>query len=91
MQVKKPEPEALAVQVLESDYEVQKSIAPYLQNRVLRRIIQTFTNDPANDMGKWAGNPSVLQMLQEAKRLMDGGYVTEDEMERLLIAQMQVP
>lgn len=34
---------------------------------------QTFTNDPSGDFGKWAQNPRVIEMLREAKRLMDEG------------------
>lgn len=60
-------------QVLESELEAQKNIAPFLENRVLRRVIQTFTNDPSGDFGKWASNPRVIEMLREAKRLMDQG------------------
>ena len=32
--------------VLESDYDAQVAIAPFLRNKVLRRIVQTFANDP---------------------------------------------
>lgn len=34
---------------------------------------QTFTNDPSGDFSKWAQNPRVVEMLGEAKRLMDQG------------------
>jgi hypothetical protein len=53
--------------VLESDYEAQKNIAPFLENKVLRRIIKTFTNDPKSDFAKWARNPLVIEMLTKAK------------------------
>jgi hypothetical protein len=39
----------------------------YVENRVLRRIIKTFTNDPKGDFAKWARNPLVIQMLTRAK------------------------
>lgn len=80
----------MALQVLETDYDVQKRIAPYLANPVLRRIIQTFTNDEHGDFGKWAGNPMVLQMLEQTKMLLDNGHLTEAELEQALIAQLQV-
>lgn len=112
--------------MLEAEYDAQRNIAPFLENRVLRRIVQvglwqlchwcgavwrraqlvsaageqmlrcithkrspaqprpaprpsaplplqTFTNDPSGDFGKWAQNPRVIEMLREAKRLMDEG------------------
>ena len=61
--------------MLESEYEAQKNIAPFLKYPVLRRIIQTFTNDQQGDFSKWACNPHVIEMLGEAKRLIDEGYV----------------
>ena len=33
-------PPASATQVLEAEYDAQKNIAPFLENRVLRRIVQ---------------------------------------------------
>ena len=59
--------------VMEAEYDAQKAIAPFLGNRVLRRIVQTFANDPSGDFGKWATNPRVVGMLREAKKLMDEG------------------
>jgi hypothetical protein len=38
-----------------------------------RHAKQTFTNDPAGDFEKWANNPRVMEMLREAKRMMDEG------------------
>jgi hypothetical protein len=78
------------VQVLETDYDVQKRIAPYLANPVLRRIIQTFTNDEHGDFGKWAANSMVLQMLEQTKNLIDKGHLSEKDLEHALIAQLQV-
>ena len=83
-------PVKLLVQVLDAEYEAQKSIAPFMKNRVLRRIVQTFTNDPMHDFGKWANNPQIIAMLTEAKRLLDEGYMTEAEMEHAMLAQLQV-
>ena len=37
------------------------------------KALQTFTNDPSGDFSKWAQNPRVIEMLREAKRLMDEG------------------
>lgn len=62
-------------QVLESEYEAQKAVAPFLGNRVLRRIVQTFANDPKGDFAKWALNPEVIQMLSLAKQRMEQGWV----------------
>lgn len=75
---------------MEADLEAQKAIAPLLQNKVLRKIIQSFTNDESGKMDYWACNPEVLRLLKEAKRKMDEGIVSEDEMEALLLANLQV-
>ena len=79
------------VQVLASDYEAQKAVGPFLENPVLRRIIQTFTNDTDGDFSKWANNKQVLAMLAQAKRLMDEGHITPAEMESHLLQHLQVP
>lgn len=76
--------------MLNADIESQKAVAPLLQNKVLRRVIQTFTNDENGDMQRWACNPEVLRLLYEAKKRMEDGTVSEDEMERLLLEQFQV-
>jgi hypothetical protein len=55
--------------VLESDYEAQNNVAPFLENKVLRRIIKTFTNDDKGDFAKWARNPLVIQMLARVKEV----------------------
>lgn len=60
-------------QVLASEYEAQKAVAPFLHTPVLRRIVQTFTNDERGDFGKWATNPRVIEMLREAQRIIDEG------------------
>ena len=58
---------------MEAEYDAQKAIAPFLSNRVLRRIVQTFTNDPSGDFSKWATNPRVVGMLREAQKLREEG------------------
>ena len=77
-----PEVLAFVTQVLMAEYDVQKAIAPFLKIPALRTIVQTFTNDTNGDFQKWAGNPSVLEMLTQAKRLLDEGHMTEAEMEQ---------
>lgn len=77
--------------VLESDYESQVSIAPFLKNKVLKRIVQTFANDPNGDFEKWAKNPRVIEMLKAAQKMMDDGTMTEDEAETYLIRLMKNP
>lgn len=71
--------------VLASEYDAQKSIAPFLKYPVLRKIIQTFTNDPNGDFGKWATNPRVLSMLHTAKKQIDEGRMTEHEIETTML------
>lgn len=75
----------MVTQVLEAEYDVQKAIAPFLKIPALRTIVQTFTNDADGDFQKWAGNPCVLEMLTEAKRLLDEGHMTEAELERAFV------
>lgn len=77
--------------VLESDYEAQKNIAPFLDNKVLRKIVQTFTNDPRNDFSKWANNPMIIRMLTQAKEMMDEGKMSEEEAEQIILRQLQDP
>mmetsp|Transcript_28370 Transcript_28370/g.54044 ORF Transcript_28370/g.54044 Transcript_28370/m.54044 type:complete len:348 (+) Transcript_28370:214-1257(+) len=77
--------------VMESDYDAQKNMAPFLENRVLRKIVQTFTNDPRNDFSKWANNPLVIRMLTKAKEMMDEGRMSEDEAEHLILKQLNDP
>ena len=59
--------------VLESDYEAQQNIAPFMEHKFLRRIIQTFCNDEQGDFGKGAKNPRVIEMVQDAIDLVDNG------------------
>ena len=82
--------EQAAAQVLEAPYESQKAMVPFLEHRALRRIVQTFTNDENQDFGKWATNPLVIQMLTQARELLDSGQLTEQDVEQALTAQLQV-
>ena len=78
-----------ASQVLEAEYCAQQNVAPFLKYPVLRKIVQTFTNDEHEDFGRWANNPLAIQMLQQAVDLLDSGRVTEAEMEVHLLSQLQ--
>ena len=71
--------------VLSSEYDAQKSIAPFLKYPVLRKIIQTFTNDPSGDFGRWATNERVLSMLRAAKEVIDEGRMSEYELETVMM------
>ena len=77
--------------VLESDYEAQQNIAPFMEHKFLRRIIQTFCNDEQGDFGKWAKNPRVIEMLQHAKDLIDNGYCEEEELEHRMVEYLKNP
>ena len=76
-------------QVLEADFCAQQNVAPFLKYPVLRKIVQTFTNDEHEDFGRWANNPLAIQMLQQARDLLDSGRATEAEMEAHLLSQLQ--
>lgn len=76
------------MQVLNADTEVQKNIAPFLKHRVLRAIVESLANSPDNDFEVWAKNRMVVDSLKEAQRLLDNGYVKEEEMEAALLAHI---
>ena len=76
------------MQVLQSDEEVQRNIAPFLKSKVLREIVRSFTSN--NDFEQWAKNTQVLDMLREAQRLLDNGYVTEQQLQKSLLAHLEV-
>ena len=78
------------LQVLDADPHVQQDIVPYLKHRSLRSIVKSLTNDQDTGFADWASNPQVLNTLAEAKRLLDEGRMTEDEMEAALLAQLKV-
>lgn len=71
--------------VLAADYEAQRNIAPFLEVPVLRKIVQTLTNDPRGDFGQWATNPLIIGMLRDAKKALDEGRFTEEEAERMIL------
>lgn len=76
------------MQVLKADTEAQRNIAPFLKHRVLRAIVESLANSPDNDFETWAKNKMVLDSLKEAQRLLDDGYVTEEEMENALLSHV---
>jgi len=77
--------------VLDADLDAQKNIAPFLKNKVLKRIIMTFMNDPNGDFEKWAKNPRVIEMLATAQRMMEDGRLEERDMEEHLIRMLKDP
>ena len=74
---------------MDTDYDTQKALAPYLKIPALRSIIQTFLNDENGDIGKWACNPEVQHMFADAKRLLDEGRITEKELQIRLTETLQ--
>ena len=78
------------MQVLQASYDAQKAMLPFMEHRALRRIVQTFTNDENQDFGKWAMNPMVIQMLTQARDMLDSGQLSELDVEQALTAQLQV-
>ena len=71
---------------LASSPEAQRAMAPFLKVPVLRRIVQTLTNDERNDFGHWATNPAIIEMLTAAKDAIESGRMTEAEAQLLLMA-----
>lgn len=76
------------MQVMNADTEAQKNIAPFLKHRVLRAIVESLANSPDNDFEVWAQNRMVIDSLKEAQRLLNNGYVKEEEMETALLAHI---
>lgn len=77
--------------VLDADLDAQKNIAPFLKNKVLKRIIMTFMNDPNGDFEKWAKNPRVIEMLSAAQQMMEDGRLDPSDMEEHLIRMLKDP
>ncbi|DBA65903.1 TPA: hypothetical protein ACH3X2_002929 [Trebouxia sp. C0005] len=75
--------------VLQSDVEAQQNVAPFLRHRVLREIVKSFTNSPNDDFEAWAKNQQAIDTLKEAQRLLDNGYISEEDMEHSLLAHLQ--
>ena len=78
------------MQVLHADKHAQADIFPYLKIPALRPIIKSFTNDENGDFGKWASNPQVLAMLKQAKQLLDEGHMTQEELQRAFLTELEV-
>lgn len=77
--------------VLESEYDAQIAIAPFLKNKVLRRIVQTFANDERGNFEKWATNPRIINMLSEFQKLINQGKLSEDEAEEYMLRVLKDP
>lgn len=77
--------------LLSADPEAQQNVGPYMQNRVLRRIVMCLANDPEGDFEKWAKNARVLAMLKEAKTLLDEKRLSEEEIEYIFLRQLKDP
>ena len=71
---------------MDASPEAQAAMAPFLKVPLLRRIVQTLTNDERNDFGRWATNPAVIELLTAAKDAIDSGRMSEGEAEQLLLA-----
>ena len=78
----------IAMQVISSDQESQKNVAPFLKTRPLRAIVESLANSPNNEFENWAKNQAVIRSLKEAQRLLDEGYVKEEEMENAFLAHV---
>ncbi len=76
--------------MLQADVEAQKNVLPFLKHRVLREVVRSFTSSPNDDFEIWAKNQQAIDMLKEAQRLLDNGYITEQEMEKSLLPHLQV-
>lgn len=78
------------LQVLETDVEIQKRLAPFLKIPALRTIIRTFVNDENGDFGRWADNPNVIAMLTQAKKMLEDGHMTETDIEKAFASYLKV-
>ena len=73
---------------MQSGEEALRNVAPFLKSKVLRGIVRSFTGK--NDFEQWATNAQVLDMLKEAQRLLDNGYITEEQLQKSLLAHLEV-
>jgi tetratricopeptide (TPR) repeat protein len=71
---------------LAAPLEAQRAMAPFLEVPLLRRVVQTLSNDERGDFGAWATNPRIIEMLQAAKESIASGNLNEEEATRLMIA-----
>jgi hypothetical protein len=71
---------------LAAPLEAQRAMAPFLEVPLLRRVVQTLSNDERGDFGAWATNPRIIEMLQAAKEAIDSGNLNEEEATRLMVA-----
>ena len=76
--------------MLQTDYDTQKALAPYLKIPALRNIIHTFTNDENGDIGKRACNPEVQRLFSEAKTMLEQGKISAEDLQARLTAYLQV-
>eukprot|EP00798_Chlamydomonas_sp_ICE-L_P015212 gene15212-21289_t len=77
-------------QVEAAGEEVTRNLAPFMKNKVLRRIVQTFCNSPSVSLKEWATNPRALDMLGQALKLLEEERIAESELERLILMQLKV-
>lgn len=86
--------------VLAATPDAQRAVAPFLAVPVLRRLVATLCNgatDGATDgaadgatFSDWATNPEVLRHLRLAHLALAEGRVTEEEVERIVLAHAKV-
>ena len=67
-------------QVADAPPHVQRRLAPALASPGLRRLLESFAADDRGDVGAWAANPRVLDMLEAAAAALAEGRLREEEL-----------
>ncbi|KAG2453687.1 hypothetical protein HYH02_001899 [Chlamydomonas schloesseri] len=83
--------EALRSKVEAADAATRAALAPFLAVPVLARLVSCLFNDPDTDVAAWASNPQVLSMLRRARRMLQRGDATEQQLEAALLTYLKGP
>lgn len=75
--------------VLRLNMDAQRDIAPFLESKILRSILKTFTNESDVDFGVWVQNENIIDMLTRAKKMFDENSISEDEAERIVLETLK--
>jgi hypothetical protein len=61
--------------------DAQRDIAPFLESKILRSILKTFTNESDVDFGVWVQNENIIDMLTRAKKVKVCSYFSHNELD----------
>ena len=67
--------------VLRLNMDAQRDIAPFLESKILRSILKTFTNESDVDFGVLVQNENIIDMLTRAKKVKVCSYFSHNELD----------